>query len=72
MMNQISISDTLTNCACSAYDTWLELVDPDRDLDLPRARRNRARGIPPKYELVKESELRESPYIIDTPQSLLC
>ena len=72
MMNQILISDTSTNCACSAYNTWLEPVDPDCDLDLPRARLNRARGIPPKYELIKESELRESPYIIDSPRSLLC
>ena len=44
-----------------------------RDLNLPchvHARLNRE--IPPEHKLAKESKLRESPYIIDSPQSLLC
>ena len=42
---------------------------PGRDLHLPGARLNRE--IPPECEFAKESELRESPYLIDSLWSLL-
>ena len=45
----------------------LEPVDPD--LHLPCARLNME--IPLECELAKESEMRELPYLIDSPRSLL-
>ena len=55
-----STLDTSINCACSVLHTigahGLSRLTPT--------------WIPPEYELAKESELRESPYLINSPWSL--